>query len=198
MLSCQGTEPAAELKYNFRYSRCFFAAVLSRLEPTTHSSLNEVHSVCIILDLLDMQIGKEWPGLLAFNSHDEVDKAWTHNGGGNDEAALYHFVGFALGPRRFTNVFDESKINRIRIFAMLWTEYNDSLVRTKYPSDSRSTQRSNPVIYVKLRHRTIHLLFSIAFAVALTFIMLFIFNLILRPSLFIRFLPSATAPFPNA
>ena len=24
-----------------------------------------------------------------------------------------------LGPRRFTNVFDESKINRIRIFAML-------------------------------------------------------------------------------
>ena len=75
MLSCQGTEPAAELKYNFRYSRCFFAAVLSRLEPTTHSSLNEVHSVCIILDLLDMQIGKEWPGLLAFNSHDEVDKA---------------------------------------------------------------------------------------------------------------------------
>ena len=38
-----------------------------------------------------------------------------------------------LGPRRFTNVFDESKINRIRIFAMLWTEYNDSLVRTKYP-----------------------------------------------------------------
>ena len=33
MLSCQGTEPAAELNYNFRYSRCFFAAVLSRLEP---------------------------------------------------------------------------------------------------------------------------------------------------------------------
>ena len=33
MLSCQGTEPAAQLKYNFRYSRCFFAAVLSRLEP---------------------------------------------------------------------------------------------------------------------------------------------------------------------
>ena len=33
MLSCQGTEPAAELKYNFRYSRCFFATVLSRLEP---------------------------------------------------------------------------------------------------------------------------------------------------------------------
>ena len=77
-----------------------------------------------------------------------------------------------LGPRRFTNVFDESKINRIRIFAMLWTEYNDSFVRTKYPSDSRSTQRSNPVIYIKLRHRTIHLLFSIAFAVALTFIKL--------------------------
>ena len=33
MLSCQGTEPVEELKYNFRYSRCFFAAVLSRLEP---------------------------------------------------------------------------------------------------------------------------------------------------------------------
>ena len=43
--------------------------------PLTHSSLNEVHNVCIILDLMDMQIGKEWPGLLAFNSHDEVDKA---------------------------------------------------------------------------------------------------------------------------
>ena len=49
-----------------------------------------------------------------------------------------------LGPRRFTNVFDESKINRIRIFTMLCTEYNDSLVRTKYPSDNRSTQRGNP------------------------------------------------------
>ena len=39
------------------------------------------------------------------------------------------------------------------------------------------------------RHRTIHLLFSIAFAVALNFIMLFIFNLIPRPSLFISFRP---------
>ena len=105
---------------------------------------------------------------------------------------------YYLGPRRFTNVFDESKINRIRIFAMLWTEYNDSFVRTKYPSDNRSTQRGNPVIYIKLPHRTIHLLFSIAFSIALTFIMLFIFNLIPRPSLFIRFSPSATAPFPNA
>ena len=38
MLSCQGTEPAEELKYNFRYSRCFFAAVLSRLEPLTLST----------------------------------------------------------------------------------------------------------------------------------------------------------------
>ena len=94
-----------------------------------------------------------------------------------------------LGPRRFTNVFDESKINRIRIFVMLWNEY-DSFVRTKYPSDSRSTQRSNPVIYVKLCHRTIRLFFSIAFAVALTFIMLFIFNLVPRPSLFIRFSPA--------
>ena len=26
---------------------------------------------------------------------------------------------YILGPRRFTNVFDESKINRIRIFVML-------------------------------------------------------------------------------
>ena len=33
ILSCQGTEPAGELKYNFRYSRCFLAAVLSRLGP---------------------------------------------------------------------------------------------------------------------------------------------------------------------
>ena len=33
-------------------------------------------------------------------------------------------------PRRYTNVFDESKINRIRIFAMFWTEYNDSLAFT--------------------------------------------------------------------
>ena len=41
-----------------------------------------------------------------------------------------------VGPRRFTNVFDESKINRVRIFTMLWTEYNDSLVHTKYPSDN--------------------------------------------------------------
>ena len=35
-----------------------------------------------------------------------------------------------LGPRRFTNVFDESKINRIRIFAMFWTEYGDSFLTT--------------------------------------------------------------------
>ena len=103
-----------------------------------------------------------------------------------------------LGPIRFTNVFDELKINRIQIFVMLWTEYNDSFVRTKYSSDSRSTQRGNPVIYIKLRHRTIHLVCSIAFAVALTFIMLFIFNLVPIPSLFIRFSPSDTAPFPNA
>ena len=30
-----------------------------------------------------------------------------------------HIYMYILGPRRFTNVFDESKINRIRIFAML-------------------------------------------------------------------------------
>ena len=32
-----------------------------------------------------------------------------------------------LGPSRYTNVFDESKINRIRWIAMFWTEYNDTL-----------------------------------------------------------------------
>ena len=35
-------------------------------------------------------------------------------------------------------VFDESKMNRIRIFAMFWTEYGDSLAYSKYPSDNRS------------------------------------------------------------
>ena len=32
-----------------------------------------------------------------------------------------------VGPRRYTNVFDETKINRIRWIAMFWTEYNDTL-----------------------------------------------------------------------
>ena len=123
---------------------------------------------------------------------------YTRSGRFSRGLILSDLIYQPLGLRRFTNVFDESKINRIRIFAMLLTECNDSFVRTKYPSDSRSTQRGNPVIYIKLRHRTIHLLFSIAFAVVLTFIMLFIFNLIPRPSLFIRFSTSATAPFPNA
>ena len=36
-----------------------------------------------------------------------------------------------LGPRRYTNVFDESKINRIRWIAMFWTEYNDTLKKKK-------------------------------------------------------------------
>ena len=54
-----------------------------------------------------------------------------------------------------------------------------------YPSDNRSTHRGNPVTCLKLRNRT-NLLLCIAFADALTFIMLFIFNLIIRPSLFIR------------
>ena len=92
-----------------------------------------------------------------------------------------------LGPRRFTNVFDESKINRVRIFAIFWTEYNDSLAYSKYPSDNRSAHRGNPVACLKLRNLTIHLLSFLAFAVALTFIMLFIFNLIIRPSIFFRF-----------
>ena len=70
---------------------------------------------------------------------------------------------------------------------MFWTEYGDSLAHTKYPSDIRSMHRFNPVICLKLCHRTIHFLLFIAFAVALTFIMLFIFDLIIRPSLFIRF-----------
>ena len=47
MLSCQGTEPAAELKYNFRYSRCFFAAVLSRLEPLILSTYCP-HHTCLL------------------------------------------------------------------------------------------------------------------------------------------------------
>ena len=89
--------------------------------------------------------------------------------------------------RRFINVFDESKINHIRIFAMFWTEYGDSLAYSKYPSDNRSTHRGNPVTCLKLCNRTIHLLLFIAFSIALTFIMLFIFNFIFRPSLFIRF-----------
>ena len=93
----------------------------------------------------------------------------------------------SLGPRRFTNVFDESKINRIRIFVMFWTEYGDSRAYSKYLSDNRCTHRGNPVTSLKLSNRTIHLLLFIAFAVALTFIMLFIFNLIFRPSSFIRF-----------
>ena len=100
---------------------------------------------------------------------------------------LENISGYLLGPRRFTNVFDESKVNRTRIFAMFWTEYCDSLAYSKYPSDNRSTHRGNPVTCQHLRNRTIHLLLFIAFAVALTFIMLFIFNLIIRPSLFIRF-----------
>ena len=37
--------------------------------------------------------------------------------------------------------------------------HNDSLVRTKYPSDNRSTQRGNPIIYIQVYHRTIHLVF---------------------------------------
>ena len=92
-----------------------------------------------------------------------------------------------LGPGRFTNVFDESKINRIRIFAMFWTEYDDSLAYSKYLSDNRSTHRGNPVTCSKFRNRTINFLLFIAFVVVLAFIMLFIFNLIIQPSLFIRF-----------
>ena len=42
------------------------------------------------------------------------------------------FVGYlSLGPSRYTNVFDESKINRIRWIAMFWTEYNDTLKKKK-------------------------------------------------------------------
>ena len=85
-------------------------------------------------------------------------------------------------PKRFTNVFDESIINRIRIFAMFSTEYVDSLSHTKYPSDNRSTHRGNPVIYLTRCHP---LVVFVAFAVALTIIMLFIFKF--RPSLLTRF-----------
>ena len=45
-------------------------------------------------------------------------------------------------------------------------------------------RRFTRVFQIPVRH---HLLLFIAFTVALTFIMLFIFNLIFRPSLFIRF-----------
>ena len=41
-----------------------------------------------------------------------------------------HMMMRHLGPRRYTNVFDESKINRIRWIAMFWTEYNDSLAHS--------------------------------------------------------------------
>ena len=58
---------------------------------------------------------------------------------------------------------------------------------SKYPSDNRSAQCGNPVACLKLCNRTIHLLLFLAFAVALTFIMLFIFNLIIRLSIFFRF-----------
>ena len=47
--------------------------------------------------------------------------------------------------------------------------------------------RGNPITCLKLHNRTIHLLLFIAFAVALILIVLFIFNLIFRSSLFIRF-----------
>ena len=78
-----------------------------------------------------------------------------------------------LGPRRFTNVFDESKLNRIRIFAMFWTY--SRIPNTRRTTDPRKTSLSdNPFVVI-------------AFAIALTFIMLFVFNLIIRPSLFIRF-----------
>ena len=61
--------------------------------------------------------------------------------------------------------------------------------RRPIPNTRRTTDphRGNSVTWLKLRNRTIHLLLLIAFAVALTFIMLFIFNLTIRPSLFIRF-----------
>ena len=36
----------------------------------------------------------------------------------------------ALELRRYSNVFDESKINHIRWIAMFWTEYNDSLAHS--------------------------------------------------------------------
>ena len=44
---------------------------------------------------------------------------------------LITLVRWALGPSRYTNVFDESKINRIRWIAMFWTEYNDTLKKKK-------------------------------------------------------------------
>lgn len=39
MQSCQGTETAVELKYKFKHSICFFAAVPSRLGPIVLSTL---------------------------------------------------------------------------------------------------------------------------------------------------------------
>ena len=59
-------------------------------------------------------------------------------------------------------------------------------IHSRIPN-TRSTHRGNPVTCLKLCNRTIHLLLFIEFAVALSFVMLFIFNLIIRPSLFIRF-----------
>ena len=91
------------------------------------------------------------------------------------------------GPRRFTNVIEESRINRIRIFAV----YGDSVAYSKYPSDNRCPHRGNPVTCLKLRNQTITLLLFIEFAVALTFIMLFDIPTIVIYSFFV----AATMPF---
>ena len=56
---------------------------------------------------------------------------------------------YILGPRRYTNVFDESKINRIRWITMFWTEYNDSLAH----SVNRMRERVNSTEYREPRFR---------------------------------------------
>ena len=67
----------------------------------------------------------------------------------------------------------------------------NTAIHSRIPNTRRTTDPRTTVIqlqYIRLHNRTTHLLLFIAFAIALTFIMLFIFNLIIRPSLFIRFL----------
>ena len=54
--------------------------------PPTPSSLNEMHNVCIVLDLLDLH-RPGIAGLLAFNSHDEAEHTI--------KLLLYNCVGFA-------------------------------------------------------------------------------------------------------
>ena len=62
----------------------------------------------------------------------------------------------------------------------------NTAIHSRIPNTRRKTDPRTAVIQLPVQN-FITLLLFIAFAVALTFIMLFIFNLIIRPSIFIRF-----------